>query len=728
MNKREEIEKLILEFDFAGKIFAEEEEEEEEVIIVSLKDITERKWMEDALKLSVERLAALSRATQVVTASLELNQVLAEILSLAGKVAGSDYTSVALVDEAGRLSESAEEVPGVPSIKHRIRDEGFTNWIIRSRQAVVIDEIGEDGAITHDLGEGAPRFANPLIVEAGVKSFAGLPLMTKDRLLGMLYLYSLRPGVFQGQLPLLTAFANQASIAIENARLYRESDEARRRYQDLYDNAPVMYHTIDTNGIVLECNQTEADMLGYSKEEIIGKPIYAFETEEYQELAPDALREAIEKGYATGERRFVRKDGTVIDTALEARAIYDDSGKVVGFRSTLTDITEHKRLEEQLLQSQKMEAIGRLAGGVAHDFNNMLTAITGYSDLALISLGQDDPLRKNIEEIKKAGERAASLTRQLLAFSRRQTLQPETLNLNTVVGDVEKMLQRLIGEDIDLITQLEPELEPVKADPGRMQQIIMNLAVNARDAMLQGGKLTIKTENVTIDEEHSRFIHEAREGEFVCLSVADTGIGMDKETIGHIFEPFFTTKKAGEGTGLGLSVIYGIVKQHEGWIEVHSELGEGSTFAVYLPVFSIELEDETKETISLKDLQGNGERILLVEDEELIRKLATTGLSESGYIVFEAVNAEEALNIFERENGNFHLVFSDVVLPDESGLQLVDQLLSLEPKLKVLFSSGYTDEKSQWHLIREKGFRFLEKPYALSDLLRAIREAIEQAK
>ncbi|MDY7041237.1 MAG: ATP-binding protein, partial [Chloroflexota bacterium] len=382
--------------------------------------------------------------------------------------------------------------------------------------------------------------------------------------------------------------------------------------------------------------------------------------------------------------------------------------------------------EEQLRQSQKMEAIGRLAGGVAHDFNNLLTAVTGYSWLLLKGLDDDDPMRKDIEEIKKAARRGSSLTRQLLAFSRRQVLQPTVLDLNSVVSDMEKMLRRIIGEDIDLSTMLDLELGRTKADPGQIEQVIMNLAVNARDAMPQGGKIIIKTENVTLNESHVQVIPEARPGRFVCLSVVDTGIGMDKETTRRIFEPFFSTKE--NGTGLGLAVVYGIVRQHGGWINVTSEPEQGSTFEVYLPVFSVESAGESAEKASalqlLGELKGNGERILLVEDDASIRKFTGRVLDENGYVVLEAADAEEALGIFEREGGQVHLVFSDVVLPGQSGVQLAEKLLSSHPDLQVLLSSGYTDQKSQWTFIQEKGFRFLQKPYTFPRLLRTIREAM----
>jgi nitrogen-specific signal transduction histidine kinase/CheY-like chemotaxis protein len=385
---------------------------------------------------------------------------------------------------------------------------------------------------------------------------------------------------------------------------------------------------------------------------------------------------------------------------------------------------EKEKIQAQLLQAQKMEAIGTLAGGIAHDFNNLLTTIQGYADLTMMKVDEADSLYRDLKQINLAAVRAADLTRQLLLFSRRQPMEFAPLNINRMVDDLLKMLERLIGEDIDINANLEPDIWTVRADKGNIEQVIMNLVINARDAMSEGGTINIKAENVILDEERCKVIPESRPGRFVCLSIEDTGVGMDKKTIRHIFEPFFSTKEVGKGTGLGLSVVYGIVKQHEGWINVYSEPGRGSIFKVYLPVSSVKLEDETEEKISLAGVQGRGERILLVEDEGSVRKFAARVLRKNGYIVFEAEDAKGALDIFAREEGNFHLIFCDVVLPDKDGLQLVEQLFSRKPELRVLMSSGYTDQKSQWSIIRERGFQFLPKPYTLVGLLQAVREGI----
>jgi signal transduction histidine kinase len=392
---------------------------------------------------------------------------------------------------------------------------------------------------------------------------------------------------------------------------------------------------------------------------------------------------------------------------------------------------EHRRAEEekekiqaQLLQAQKMDAVGGLAGGVAHDFNNLLTAIQGYIEMTLLKVKESDPIYRNLEQTRHACVQATSLTRQLLLFSRKQPMEFTTLNVNKKVESLLSMLGRLIGEDIAINTDLEPDVWTVRADGANIEQLLMNLAVNAREAMPEGGTLTIGTENITLDKNSLETIPGGRIGKFVCLSVEDTGVGIEKTIIERIFDPFFTTKPLGKGTGLGLSVVYGVVEQHKGWINLHSEPGQGSTFKVYLPADSVILEDKPEKKISLKELQGHYERILLVEDEDAVREFAAKALGENGYTVFEATSAEEALEIFKREKGKLHLIFSDMVLPGKSGLELVEQLLSINPEISVLLSSGYMDDKSQYPLIREKGLRFLQKPYTLPDLLKAIRVAV----
>jgi len=386
-------------------------------------------------------------------------------------------------------------------------------------------------------------------------------------------------------------------------------------------------------------------------------------------------------------------------------------------------LEELKQTQDQLLQAQKMEAVGRLAGGVAHDFNNLLTAIKGYAELLAGDPDTPESVREDVIQIRKAADQAAGLTRQLLAFSRRQPLQRRVIDLNKVVSEMDAMLRRLIGEDIELLSDLHDEIR-IKADPGQVEQVVINLVVNARDAMPEGGRLSVKTKAVILDEEACSSLPGARPGWFACISIEDTGAGIPRDVLDQIFEPFFSTKGPGKGTGLGLAVVYGIVRQHDGWINVYREPRHGTVFKIYLPAADGETEPESDGPGEGRELRGSNERILLVEDERTVREFATRALEQSGYTVVAAADAEEALRIFQKENGGFSLVFSDVVLPDKSGIRLVEELAAEWPGVRAMLTSGYTDQKSQWPTIEQKGYCFLQKPYSLPELLSAVRNAI----
>jgi nitrogen-specific signal transduction histidine kinase len=388
------------------------------------------------------------------------------------------------------------------------------------------------------------------------------------------------------------------------------------------------------------------------------------------------------------------------------------------------DITDSKDMEVQFLQAQKMEAVGRLAGGVAHDFNNLLTGILGYGELMLWDLPVDDPRRRSLEEIIKTTERAASLTRQLLAFGRKQIIQPRIINFNELISGMEKMLRRLLGEDLDLITLLDPALGTVKADPGQMDQVIMNLAVNARDAMPQGGLLTIETDNVFLDEAYARDHLEVTPGPYVMLAVTDTGMGMDAATQAHIFEPFFTTKEAGKGTGLGLSTVHGIIKQSSGHIWVYSEPGRGTTFKIYLPRVeeaAMPLQPAVAPAASLR----GPETILVVEDDESLRSVICQTLRSYGYTVLEAHHGNEAILVCGRHRGPIHLVLTDVVMPGLSGGELMERLAPLGRQMKVLFMSGYTEDTAALQNLLAAGAPFLEKPFKMTTLAQKVRAVLD---
>lgn len=383
-----------------------------------------------------------------------------------------------------------------------------------------------------------------------------------------------------------------------------------------------------------------------------------------------------------------------------------------------------RQSEEQLLQSQRLEAVGQLAGGIAHDFNNLLTVITGYSDLELGTMSEDDARRPRIQEISKAAERAASLTRQLLAFSRKQVLQPKVFDLNSIVAEMEKMLRRMIGEDIKVRTVLDPALGNVKADPGQMEQVIVNLVVNSRDAMPSGGQLTIETANVQLDEAFARNHVSVAPGNYVLLAVTDTGTGMDEETQRRVFEPFFTTKALDKGTGLGLSTVYGIVKQSGGSIWVYSEPGKGTSVKVYLPRVT-ERAEGLKPALPTENPARGSETILLVEDAKMVRDLAIDILESSGYKVLEAANGRDALKVSGESNGPIHFLLTDVVMPGMSGRELANRLVALHPEMRVLYMSGYTEDTIVHHGVLEEGINFIEKPFTPEGLAHKVREVLD---
>jgi PAS domain S-box-containing protein len=501
-------------------------------------------------------------------------------------------------------------------------------------------------------------------------------------------------------------------------------EESQSRYQRLVENVNDAIVMDDVEGRLVFANRRFREWFGLEEKNIRDVILEDCVAPEWRPLLRDqhdrrVRGETVPDHY---EYEGIRPDGTRI--WIEALvATVEESGRIVGTQAALRDVTERKRIEAQYLQAQKMESVGRLAGGVAHDFNNLLTVINGYSDMLLGEMGQEDPYRESLEQIRMAGEHAKELTQKLLAFSRKQLAEPKALNLNLVVADAEKMFGRLIGEDIEFITRLSPAVGEVMADPGQLHQVLMNLAVNARDSMPGGGKLVIETKNVTVDRDLAAQHPGLAPGSYVYLGVADTGTGMSTEVKQHLFEPFFTTKEVGRGTGLGLATVYGIVRQSGGWIGVTSELGQGTTFHIYLPRIGTDVAAQPG-TGGPGTAPRGTETVLVVEDQDAVRRLIGTILEGYGYRVLQVANGPDAIALAGQHPETIHLLLTDVVLPLMNGRVLADQLMAARPGIKVLFVSGYTEETIGNHGVLESGLTYLPKPFKPEALAAKVREAL----
>ncbi len=529
----------------------------------------------------------------------------------------------------------------------------------------------------------------------------------------------------KGQLKRLLP-AIERELREAKARAALRASEAS--YGTLVEHAPVGIYRSTPQGKLLSVNAAVVRMLGYdSAAEVLpldmARDVYADPAERQRLVDRDTYTD---RQYDDVEATWKRRDGHLLTVQLSVRAVRDGTGHVEYYETFVRDVTDQRRLQQQLLQSQKMEAVGRLAGGIAHDFNNLLTVITSYSDLLLEDLGTDDPKRSDVEQVRKAADGAAALTRQLLAFSRQQVVEPRVVSLNAVVESLQKILRRVLGEDVELAATPGPDLGAVRADVGQLEQVLMNLAVNARDAMPTGGKLTIETGNVEHDPAFARGHGAAAVRQFVMLAVTDTGVGMDEATKARIFEPFFTTKEPGKGTGLGLATVYGIVQQSGGFIWVYSEPGHGTTFKIYLP--RVDAPAEGVAVTAVAPVGRGTETVLLAEDAAAVRAVARQVLERQGYTVLEAPDGELALHLAQRHSGPIHLLLTDVVMPGMSGRQLADRLAPARPDMKVLYASGYTDDSVVRHGVLEEGMPYLQKPFTPESLARKVRDVLDSSK
>ncbi len=514
-----------------------------------------------------------------------------------------------------------------------------------------------------------------------------------------------------------------AALLTERTAAEQALTESEAHYRLLFERNPNPLCVYDAETLAfLAVNEAAVRLYGYSRAEFLEMTLKDLRPPDDGPRPQSQSTISGEGLVGAGEWRHRKKDGTAIVVEITRHAL-TFAGRPAAL-AMAHDLTQRRSLESQLLQSQKMEAVGQLAGGIAHDFNNLLTAIFGSSDLLLEDLSVDDQRRSDVEDIKQAAQRAAALTRQLLAFSRQQVLAPQVLDLSALIADLEKMLRRVIGEDVEFRTVLAPDLGAVRADPGQLEQVIVNLAVNARDAMPYGGKLTVETANVDLDEAYPQERGLVVPGRYAMLAVTDTGIGMDAHVKAHIFEPFFTTKEKGKGTGLGLATVYGIVKQSDGYIWVYSEPGRGTSFKIYLPRVEAVAEPPAPKAMPPASLRGS-ETVLVVEDEAAVRNLVRRVLEAHGYSVLVAADGPEALRLIESHHEPIHLLVTDVVMPKMSGRQLAERVVSTRRETKVLYLSGYTDDAIVHHGVLAPGIAFLQKPFTPRALARKLREVLD---
>ncbi|RJP88634.1 MAG: PAS domain S-box protein [Desulfobacteraceae bacterium] len=686
-------------------------------------------------------IAAMMKMSQAISSEIVLEKLLVTLIRVIAENSGAEKTLL-ILNRNGRFEIDAEigDNAGKVAVLQGIAvDEsdalcpGIISYVKRTREPLVLDDARANG-----------RFAgDPYVCRHSVRSILCLPLIRQQEVIGLIYLENnLTSNVFTpDRVEMITMLSTQAANCLENAIFFEKTIAAeksakkqREQYQKLVETMNDGMGIVDPQLHITFANNALCRMIGYSLEEITRKSVIDFLDEDNQQRLEEEVANWTDKDRHVFEIDWIAKNGGLISTILSPKPIYDDEGDFSGFLGIVTDVTDLKQAQRekelaqaQLLQSQKMEAIGMLAGGVAHDFNNYLTTILGSIDLIGLKKTLPENLKKHIAQIKNAAELSAALTRQLLAFGRRQMLEKTSINLNTIVTNIQKMLSRLIGENIQFTTRLAPDLKDINADFGQMEQIVMNLAVNARDAMPEGGHLHLKTENIIIDEAYCHQASYATPGEFVCLTVEDSGAGMSREMMDKIFDPFFSTKGPGHGTGLGLSVVYGVVKQHQGWINVYSEPNQGTTFKIYLPVSETEAYPASPDGASAKSpeapiYQGNQERILLVEDQEEVRDVIVSALTISGYRVREAATVAEAREWIARSGNEFDLLFTDVILPDGNGIDFAEQVRDLRPAIKVLISSGYTEEKSRSDAIDRNRFSFLQKPYPLSKMFEILHQ------
>jgi two-component system cell cycle sensor histidine kinase/response regulator CckA len=674
----------------------------------TIEDITDRKRSE------LERQAA-TEIVRAISLSENLDDLLRSIHLALKKVVYAENCFIALREPSNgpfQFPFFVDQVDGAPPFSSAV-ERSAAAYVYRTGRAMLISRSRFEQLV--QLGEVDPA-------EMTAPSWLGVPLRAPAATIGVLVVqHHERANVYTDRdLEFLSSVGDQIAFAIERKRSEERMRESEARLRLLIEQLPAVLWTVDRSLRFTSALGAGLAPLGLKPDQIVGMSLLEyFETSDQTFLPIAAHTRAVSGEPVTFHVEW--KDGSY---ACHVEPLRGAAGEILGAICMALDVTDRKQLEEQFRQAQKMEAVGRLAGGIAHDFNNLLMVIQGYADLLTDRLPPGQVLRRNAEQIQMAAQRATSLTQQLLAFSRKQMLAPKVLNIQNVVSDMEKILRRLIGEDIELETSWEKDLWLVKADRSQIEQVIMNLAVNARDAMPHGGRLTIETANVELDSSFASTPSILSPGKYAMLAVTDNGCGMDAKTQAHVFEPFFTTKEKGRGTGLGLATVYGIVKQSGGYVWVYSEPQHGTTFKIYLPRIEEETSAGDVDRVDSSSLPRGTEMVLLVEDEKGVRELAREYLEMSGYAVIEAEDGHTALELAAMHAGPIHLVLTDVVMPGISGRELAERIVNIRPGIKVLYMSGYTDQAIVHHGILASEAVLLQKPFTLATLAAKLREVL----
>jgi PAS domain S-box-containing protein len=692
--------------------------------IQTLQDITERKNAEEEISRNYDTQAVINSLLRLSLENILLEDILNRALDLVLSIPW-------LVVQSKGAIFLVEHDPGFLVLKaQKNLDERIKKICARVPMGKCI--CGQ-AAITGEIVFFDSVDERHEISYAGMEPHGHycVPIIYSRKILGVVSVY-VNDGhkSNEGEREFLITISNTLAGMIVRKQAEDSLVESEQKLQAITDTATDGIIMIDHEEKVIYWNSSASSMLGYSLEEIMGKNIMVIIPQRYRETHALAFKKFMETGRGsllgkTYEVFAVGKDGTEIPVELSVSGIrLKGKWHATGI---IRDISERKKLESQLMQAQKMEAVGQLSGGIAHDFNNILSAIIGYGNLILMKMREDDPLRTNVLHLLEAADRAASLTHSLLAFSRKQILNPRPIDLNEIIRRVEMLLRRVIGEDIEVHTVFKQDTVMVNADSGQIEQALMNLATNARDAMPQGGSLLIETEVRELDDVFIRAYGYGEVGTYVVVSVTDTGMGMDEVTRKRIFEPFFTTKAVGKGTGLGLAMVYGIIKQHQGFINVYSELGKGTTFKIYLPLIVSELEKQRiTRSVPEEKVQGGSETVLIAEDDEALRTLFRTVLSEAGYMVIEAEDGIDAVIKFINNKDVVKLILLDMIMPKKSGKEAYDEIIKVRPDVKILFMSGYTADIKSTEELLQKGVEFILKPISPRDLLKRVRTCLDE--